>query len=93
MGEVDMADSTDLWGGSVSAAPSGTSWDFLPSGSQILDSILGTAANAFAQTANAAGPRIAYELNKPVITASSQGGQNWIIMLAILGVGVYLLTR
>jgi len=81
------------WSGSTSLAPSESSWSFLPAGSQILDSILGTAANAFTGIANAAQPRIAYELNKPVIREGSQGSQNWIILLVALGVGVYLLTR
>jgi len=83
----------DVWSGSSSVAPEGSTWDFLPKGSQIFDSILGTVATSFASAADAAKPRIAYELNRPVITAGSQGSQNWLVLLVALGVGVYLLTR
>ncbi len=95
-GSEDMPygdDYTGDWGGSTSLAPSESSWSFLPAGSQIVDHLVGSVATGIGGLFDAAKPRIVYEMNRPVITATNTGSKDWVILLALLGVGVYLLTR
>ena len=101
-GDIDMPfgeEYTGEWGGSTSPAPSESFWNFLPSGSQIIDTLVGAGA-----------ARAAYEINRPLVkagTVSPMGtfgkvgtvgvelgqGTQTLVLLALLGVGVYLLTR
>lgn len=101
-GDIDMPfgeDYTGAWGGSSSPAPSESWWNFLPQGSQIIDTLVGAGA-----------ARAAYEINKPLVKAGTtsplgtfgkvgtvgvelgHGTQSIILALALI-FGVYLLTR
>ncbi|MDA8122584.1 MAG: hypothetical protein M0Z38_08480 [Deltaproteobacteria bacterium] len=101
-GSLDMpfgADYAGQWGGSTSVAPSESFWDFLPNGSQIVDTLVGAGVT-----------RAAYEINKPLVRAGARSplgtfgkvgtvgvelgsGTQTLILLALLGAGIYLLSR
>jgi hypothetical protein len=93
MGDIDMADSTDLWSGSIEVPAQKSIWDTGP-----INDVWGTLIGAGVT-------RAAYEINKPAIAASnkpdglfgkigtvgiSADTQKLVVLILIVAAAVYL---
>jgi hypothetical protein len=95
MGDIDMADSTDLWSGSIDMG--------VPTQKSIWDT--GPMNDVWSTLIGAGVTRAAYEINKPAIAASNRPGgllgkigtvgisadtQKLVVLILIVAAAVYL---